>query len=89
MNRQKGIATTWYRGLDEKEKKDLHAILRNSSFLITQFKKILDSKDKISDQEKLSKETYKDPNWALRQADIVGYKRALQEIRELFSFIGD
>lgn len=42
---------------------------------------VLQDKLDAVENESLSKDLYENPNWAYRQADIAGYKRAIKEIK--------
>lgn len=74
------MKTIWKNGLTAEQKKEVEAIFQGSHALRERLTTILDGKVSSSVTESTSKSSYEDPNWALRQADSVGYRRALQEI---------
>lgn len=78
------MKTIWYKWADsEADKKDIKdrfdACLDTRKLLA----RIIETKLSSEDSSNLSKEGYDSPNWAYKQADLVGYKRAMKEILSL------
>ena len=74
------MKTIWKNGLTAEQKKEVEAIFQGSHALRERLTTILEGKVSSAVTESTSKSSYEDPNWAFRQADNVGYRRALQEI---------
>lgn len=79
------MKTVWTKGLDKDEINELRGDFTSSHVTRKRLVELLI--DKISDAEKGSrtKEGYDCSNWAYKQADSIGYKRALHEIISLIS----
>lgn len=77
------MKTSLLKGLNEKDKEEMKGLFIQSLRLRNQIIKTLEEKIKVIDTESVSKEGYESPSWAYKQADIVGYKRALKEIISL------
>jgi hypothetical protein len=74
------MKTAWTKGLVEAEKEEMKSLfLANASFRKRQQLLLRDKIDAIR-QKNTVESSYDSPNWALKQADAVGYERALQEI---------
>lgn len=79
------MKTTWKTGLDDEEKKEIELAFNASGILRKRLQHLANSKISIADKDSYSKKGYDCPNWAYRQADIAGYKRAMNEIILLIS----
>ena len=81
------ISTTWIKHLKEKDKKEefLNTILMTAVPALRRLQDII--KDELSKVKTLSggKEAYKDPNWAVFQADALGEQRAYNKILKLIN----
>jgi hypothetical protein len=77
------LKTSLLKGLNEKDKEEMKGLFIQSLRLRNQIIKTLEEKIRVIDAESVSKEGYESPSWAYKQADIVGYKRALKEIISL------
>jgi hypothetical protein len=76
--------TSWYAGEKDKERiKEIDAIILAAAPFIDLLLKQLHNKAEAADSTAQSKSLYDNPNWAHRQADLIGYKRALSEIEKL------
>jgi hypothetical protein len=74
----------WIKGLSEQEKGEIKLLFSSNARLRAHIVKMLLEK-KMSMHKKATLEiAYESPNWALKQADAVGYERAIQEIISLF-----
>ena len=74
---------SWTQGLDEQQVKDIRGDFTSSLLTRKRLAKLLEDKIKSSDKVSLNKDAYDISNWALKQADLIGYKRALTEIIDL------
>lgn len=79
-----GIISKWFQHLpDKKAQAELAATIRNSTHLLDILKGIL-----VREYDELLKERpqdYDNPNWALKQADKTGYKKAIQNFMTLLT----
>lgn len=66
-------------GLPEKDAEELTLAYQHSAVLRQRFVKIMQDKIDAERKASLKKELY-DSNWGLKQADSIGYIRALEEI---------
>lgn len=79
------MKTSWTSGLTPQQKEEITSNFGHSSLVRERLTAILTSKMETNDKELVTKELYESPSWALRQADGVGYKRALNEVISLLS----
>lgn len=70
-------------GLTTQQKEELERDFLSSPLLREQLTKICEKKINAIRADARSKEGYDSPNWAFKQADAVGYERALHEIISL------
>jgi hypothetical protein len=76
------MKTSWTQHIkDPAEKETFQVSVRSSAHVLERLAEILC--DKLEADAKSSKEDYHAPAWAYRQADKVGYARALQEVIDL------
>lgn len=74
------MKVTWTKGLDGDAKEDMVAAFKASGLLRTRLALMLQEKKDINLKARTKKEDYESPNWAFKQADAVGYTRAIDEI---------
>jgi len=74
---------TWFKDLNEDETRELKVQFNASAVVFQRLEELIDAKLKESSKESISKAGYDCPNWAYKQADVVGYQRALAEIKSL------
>ena len=74
---------SWTKGLDETRTKDVRGDFLSS--LVTRKRLIELLEEKISSAEITSQDKawYDVANWAYKQADLIGYKRALRDVINL------
>lgn len=77
------MKSSWTQGLDEQLVKDIRGDFASSLITRKRLAKLLEDKIKSADKSSLNKEGYDIANWALKQADLIGYKRALIEVIDL------
>lgn len=79
------MKTAWKKGLEEDSKQEL-TLQYNASYVIRdRLTTMLLEKIRVAQKGSLSSDAYNCPNWSLKQADNVGYQRALQEVISLLS----
>ena len=73
------MKTSWTASVKDKQlKEDITSSFKASTVIRRRLKEMLEKK--FSNAVDLTKEGYESPCWALKQADAVGYQRALKEI---------
>lgn len=73
----------WLEGLRADDKDKMKDAFKSSLFLRTKLASILNKKTDAERKSLITKSSYDNPNWALIQADSVGYQRAMQEVINL------
>lgn len=75
---------TWIKGLNKQDKEEMKLLFQSNA----RFREIASAimQEKIASARKANvvESAYDNPNWALKQADAIGYERAMQEIISLF-----
>ena len=79
------MKTSITKGLNKQDAEIVTRQFDESISLRRQFVRVLEEKIRTNESEILSKNLYENPNWAYRQADSVGYRRALDEIISILS----
>ena len=74
---------SWTRGLDESHALEIRKDYAGSSLLRKRFSYLIEDKRNSSITSDESREGYDCPNWSFKQADSVGYRRALREVMDL------
>ena len=74
------MKTLWIKSLDNDQKKEIKLSFNSSTILRARLELLLEEKIISSDKESYSKSGYDCPNWAYKQADRSGYKRALKGV---------
>jgi hypothetical protein len=77
------MKTVWTKGLKAEEKSDVKVAFERGAFLRERLSFVIQDKMDAADRVSLAKEGYDCANWAYKQADNVGYRRAMQEILAL------
>ena len=80
------IPSLWTQGLSEKEAESFKKILLNSTLFSDRLTKIIDQQILNLEGEEVSSEHFNKPDWAVRQAFILGQKKQLRGLRSLFAF---
>lgn len=75
----------WTRGKSEEEKVQYVASLNRAKWVLDDLNKLVDSNLRGVETAELKVEAYDNPNWAYRQAEANGYKRALKDIKKLLT----
>ena len=79
------MKTSLTKGLNQDDRNEIKGLFVAALRLRKQLVKVLDEKKKVAENESLTKEGYDSPSWAYKQADLVGYKRALNELISILS----
>lgn len=75
------MKTVWTKDLKTQELKDeFKASFVASAKVRQRLSAILAEKLKTNDTKRRSEEGYDSPSWSLKQADSIGYERAIEEI---------
>lgn len=82
----KVISSLWTQGLSEKEAASFKEILLNSRLFTERLSVIIDNQIRALEGEEVSSEHFNKPDWAVRQAFILGQKRQLRDLKTLFAF---
>lgn len=72
------INNAWTHGLTESEAKEIKELVVSSKYVLSELERVLTKKKLESRNE--STQDYDCPNWAYKQADTCGYRRALQDV---------
>lgn len=75
------MKTVWTKGKDPIVTKDIRASFAGSLVMRKRLQEIV--REKLEATYSTKEEDYENPNWAYKQADAVGYRRALKEIFSL------
>ena len=81
----RSLPLEWTKNLTKEDKANFESLLRNSTSVSTRLVNLL--KEKIDESRKTNKADYDSPAWAYKQADRLGYERALTDIIALFNFM--
>ena len=75
------MKTTWTKGVDSQLEADIKSAFKSSTVIRARLSEICE--DKLVSALTTNKAQYDNPNWCYQQADIIGYRRALEEIISL------
>ena len=70
---------------DPKAKEDFERYLKGSKTITNRVLDIIEEKERELTSSEVSSESYDSPNWSHRQADINGYRRCLNDFKNLFT----
>ena len=74
---------SWLDGLEPDVAKEIRGDFTSSLLVRNRLKTLLENKIEVARKNSLTKDGYEVANWAFKQADNVGYERALREVIEL------
>jgi hypothetical protein len=77
------MKTRWTQGLDETLSQDVRGDFKSSLVTRKRLAALLEEDVRSAEKTALNKDGYDVANWALKQADLIGYKRALQHVINL------
>jgi hypothetical protein len=75
------VKTTWTKGVEGQLEADIKSAFKSSTVVRKRLSEICE--EKIDSALSTNKAQYDNPNWCYQQADIIGYRRALEEIVSL------
>jgi len=78
------MKSSMYKGLSKEDKEAMKDLFEKSRLLRLRYKDVLEDKLRTSRDKSEGKDSYDSPNWALVQADQIGYNRAISELINLF-----
>lgn len=76
---------SWVKGLDETRTKDVRGDFLSSLVTRKRLIEILEEKINSAEITSFDREGYDVANWAYKQADLIGYKRALRDVINLIT----
>lgn len=79
------MKTVWTKGLQEDAAKDVESSFTHSTLLRERLKHLLEEKKASEIKARYARDDYSEPNWTEKQADSIGYIRAISEIISLIS----
>lgn len=77
------MKTSWTKGLEKDAQQEMRQHFVASLQVRKRLTEILKEKMENTNNNQLLTDNYDSPNWAFKQADNVGYNRALKEILNL------
>ena len=77
--------TAWTKGLTGQKREEMERELAATALLRGRLQVIIDEKIETRRTKRVSEEEYASPSWAYKQADAIGYERALREIHSLLA----
>ena len=77
----------WTTGLSREESEALLSELERCSLVRKRFIYLLDRELNSTVATQISKNSYDSPNWSFKQADAIGFHRAIVEMTNLFKEI--
>lgn len=79
------LVKTWTANLSEYETEELIRKIAEAEDVLKRLEIILNKKLKSANNKQLAEANYEVASWAYKQADFVGYQRALTEVMHLLS----
>lgn len=79
------MKASWTKGLEPELEKEIRGDFLSSRIVRHRLITILEEKIKSAQILAMDKDGYNIPNWAFKQADLIGFQRALKEIIDLVS----
>lgn len=80
------MISAWYKHLKtEEEQKDFKNQVLGSKLVLKRLQILLNELKTNVDNAELNTKNYDLPNWELRQADGIGYRRCIKEISKLIN----
>ena len=77
------MKTIWFQGLKQNEIENFKKSVLGSKIVLDKLKKMCYTM--IKDGERSVSNDYESPAWAYKQADFIGYKRALERVIEVLT----
>jgi hypothetical protein len=77
------MKASWTSGLDEALVKEVRGDFKSSLIVRKRLAEMLEEDIRGADKTAMNKDGYDVSNWALKQADLIGFKRGLQHVINL------
>lgn len=77
------MKTSWLNGLNESDTKEMKGLFIEAARLRKRMTVLLEEKIRVQESKVITDAGYSDASWAYRQADAIGYKRAITEVLNL------
>ncbi len=77
------MKTSWLQGLDPDIAKEIKGDYLSSKLTRNRLSQLIEDRIAASHKASILKDGYDSPNWAFKQADQVGFERALREVLSL------
>lgn len=77
------MKTNWTQGMSEKDKEDFSSLIKNNSLVLNRLGELVKGFDLEAESASVSSKTFDNPNWALRQASLIGERSAYKKILQL------
>lgn len=75
------MKTTWTKGVNKEREADIKSAFKSATVVKKRLTEICE--EKIATAMTTNKAQYESPNWCYTQADLIGYRRALEEVQSL------
>jgi hypothetical protein len=82
----KPLNLVWTKNLPSTKKKEFEATLRNSTFVLSRLRDILDEEMEVLDRQETTISDFDHPNWSHKQAYRNGERARIRKMRDLLSF---
>lgn len=82
------LSVRWTSHLNGEAKERFTNQVISSEPVLNRLLRLVEQSEKAEEARRLSSAAYEDVNWAQKQADSVGYLRALKEIKQLLHIEG-
>lgn len=84
----KKIPVAWLKNTsDGVKREELESIIRASSTALLRLYDLIEEKELSTNNQEVSESSFDNPNWAAKQAFLLGKKSALADIKALLEFI--
>ena len=80
------LSSIWTIGVEEGRKEEYVQTILNSTIVIDRLNKIVDDYLEQLEQDELNEDHFNNPEWAVRQAHILGRKRELRRLKTIIAF---
>lgn len=77
------MKSSWTKGLEDDHAKEVRGDYLSSHLLRKRLIKLLEEKIEAAEVSSVNKDGYDVANWAYKQADLIGFKRALRDVINL------
>lgn len=82
----KPLSLDWFKDVPPEKKASMEEVLRNSTIMAEQLRKIVDAWEDELNRTELTLKDLDAPNWTIRQAARIGDRTRIKKLRELLNF---